>query len=352
MKYLLSEAHGIGDCILILPVAKAIKKADPQAEVVVFTSSNKKKIKINEGIMSLQHYVDRIEYYSATEKLHSLGFLIKNMCKRYDYGIVVQDYDTPEASSIPSKIVKLCAKHTCGVRMTQNPAIKYDMYIEREKGVRRDEYFLRALRELGINVEKDETDLLDKELVLQNMPQTDIDRSRKTIAIVMGTAPVSRRTEDGVKTNDAKAWPYENWHQLITKFSENQMNTILMGGGKEQTELKQSSLSFNAPNVYNYVGKLSIKQSIALLGLADVVVGADTGLMHCAGAMEKPSLTLFGCTDWHEYLPFGQKSEHITANVDCSPCFGTLKSVTCEHKRCMKAITVEQVFKRTVELVT
>ena len=33
MKYLLCEAHGIGDCILILPIAKAIKMADKNAYI-------------------------------------------------------------------------------------------------------------------------------------------------------------------------------------------------------------------------------------------------------------------------------------------------------------------------------
>ena len=43
MKYLLCEAHGIGDCIMILPIAKAIKMYDPNAYIKVFTCSNKKR---------------------------------------------------------------------------------------------------------------------------------------------------------------------------------------------------------------------------------------------------------------------------------------------------------------------
>lgn len=230
MKYLLSEAHGIGDCILILPVAKAIKNADPEAEVVVFTSSNKNKIKINEGIMSLQHYVDRIEYYSAAEKWHSVKFLVKSMLKRYDYGIVVQDYDTPETSAIPSQIVRLCAKKTCGTRITKRPSIKHDCYIDREKGIRRDNYFLRALQKLNIHTELDEENLFDEGKIKAYVPQFEYDRSKKTIAIVMGTASVSLRTSEGVKTHDAKSWSLQNWKKMTMKLSENKMNTILLGG--------------------------------------------------------------------------------------------------------------------------
>lgn len=350
MKFLLSEAHGIGDCILILPVAKAIKNADPEAEVVVFTSSNKKKIKINEGIMSLQHYVDRIEYYSATEKWQSLKFLLKNIMKRYDYGIVIQDYDTPQTSSIPSKIVRLCAKQTCGVKITKNDAIKYDMYIDREEGVKRDEYFFRALRKLGLKIEPDEDNLLDDKLVKDNLPDVQLNENQKTIAIILGTAPVSRKTEQGILSNNSKEWPYEYWKDLVDRLSKH-YNIILLGGPKESKELQNKQISFSHKNIINLVGKYNIKQSIAALSLADIVIGADTGLMHCAGALDKPTITLFGCTDYKEYLPFGRKSEYIASAVDCSPCFGDLKAVTCKDKKCMRAITVDMVEKKIYETI-
>ncbi len=46
------------------PIAKAIKMADKNAYIKVFTSSDKNKILINRSIMDLQNYVDDIEYYS------------------------------------------------------------------------------------------------------------------------------------------------------------------------------------------------------------------------------------------------------------------------------------------------
>lgn len=104
--------------------------------------------------MDLQNYVDDIEYYSKTEKWHSLRFLFTNILKRYDYGIVIQDYDTESTSSIPSLIVRLCCAKTCGTMITRNSKIKYDCYVNREVGIRRDEYFHRAARLLNLNVER------------------------------------------------------------------------------------------------------------------------------------------------------------------------------------------------------
>ena len=349
MKYLLCDAHGIGDCILILPVAKAIKKADPNAEIVVFTSSNKKKIGINRGIMKLQNYVDRFEYYSSKEILHTIYFTIRNSIKRFDYGIVVQDYDNQGVSSIPSYIVRLCAKKTCGTKILSNKNIKYDIFIEREKGVCRDEYFRRALRIFGIEVDKVDTDLLDTNKVKANIPDINIDEAKQTVALVLGTAPVSLKTDEGVKTNDTKRWPYENWIKLADKLS-GQFNVLLLGGPREANEIKQLFNNILDKTIYNLAGSYKIEQSISLLSLADVVVGADTGLMHCAGALGKPSITLFGCTDHNEYLPFGKNSFYIQSDVDCSPCFGTVQSVLCEHKKCMSLISVTEVYNRILKV--
>ena len=84
---------------------------------------------------------------------------------------------------------------------------------------------------------------------------------------------------------------------------------------------------------------------------SEIIIGADTGLMHCAGALDKPSLTLFGCTDYREYLPFGNKSYYLSSGRKCSPCFGTEISYTCENKECMEEITVQMVLDKAIEIL-
>ena len=86
--------------------------------------------------------------------------------------------------------------------------------------------------------------------------------------------------------------------------------------------------------------------------MSTIVVGADTGLMHCAGALGKSSLTLFGSTNPKEYLPFGKKSHYIYLNLECAPCFGTLNSVMCEQNKCMRLISVDVVYNKVINLTS
>lgn len=351
MKYFLCEAHGIGDCILILPIAKSIKMFDKNAYIKVFTCSDKNKIQINKSIMELQTYVDDIEYYSKTEIWHSLNFLFTNMLKRYDYGIVIQDYDAETTSVIPSLFVRLCCAKTCGTMITKNHKIKYDCYVRREIGIRRDEYFRRAAKTLNLEVEKVDDNLLDHNLVNKYLPAISIKEDLPVIALVVGTAPVSFRTSKGMLTNNTKEWAYEKWMQLADMLTLHGCNVLLLGGKKEKEKLHSLKRLKKNAHIYDFVGDLNIKESIAVLGISSVVVGADTGLMHCAGALGKKSLTLFGCTDPKEYLPFGKDSQYIDMGIKCSPCFGTVAAVTCKHKRCMDLITVEMVFNRIMSML-
>lgn len=352
MKYLLCDAHGIGDCILILPLAKAIKEADSDAYIKVFTKSDKKKIGINKSIMSLQKYVDDIEYYSRSEIMHSLHFIINNMLKHYDYGIVIQDYDTKGTSSIPSLVVNLCCKKTCGTLITNNKRIKYDYYVKKKTGDRRDKLFFYAAQKLSISLSRNDGVLLDNSLVKTNIPPIKFDEKLPVIVLVVGTAPVSMKTNEGFLVNSPKAWFYVNWFSLAKRLADSCFNVILLGGTKEKLEVERLSFGINNnKRIYNCIGRYEIKNSIAILELASIVVGADTGLMHCAGALGKNSLTLFGCTDPQEYLSFGNKSHFIYAGIECSPCFGTIKSVICNEVKCMKEITVDTVYDKIINIL-
>ncbi len=125
----------------------------------------------------------------------------------------------------------------------------------------------------------------------------------------------------------------DNGRRLMAQFGEQGVDAKLVSKLQRSTTIKTRFLADNNQQILR------------------LVVGADTGLMHCAGALGKPSLTLFGCTDPKEYLPFGKNSKYICANAECSPCFGTLNSVRCEHKKCMQLISVEEVYTRIIDML-
>ena len=318
--------------------------------IKAFCRSSKRRIAINQMMMNLQNYIDELDYYASEEPIHSLRLIIANGYNKFDIGFGIQTSKNYNVSIMPSRILNLGAKRTYGFK-TKNPRIKYDVYVDYQNGMRVTEIPFNILKAAQINVSFDYKNLLDGSRLHQFVGLTEKERVHPSVSLCIGTAPVSQRLESGLKTNTPKRWSYDYWIELAYKLADLNCNVFLLGGNKEQEETKQLLSQVLPVNIKNYIGKCSILESLSVLNESQIVVGADTGLMHCAGALGIKTLTLFGCTDYKEYLPIGEESYYIASDESCSPCFGSAQSVLCEHHNCMKNISVERVFNKVVELL-
>lgn len=356
MKYLIYCGPGIGDWILILPMARRIKESDKDAFIMTMVRSDSNRIGLTKELQKLQSYIDEVDYYSANDIKHDFGFLVKIGIKKYDYGFVLQYTDSKFTSEWPGIIVNIAAKKTCGIKLSYKPNVKYDYEIVREEGIRIVDYSMRMLDKVGIGQKADYTqeEFLNKELLIKGVEKLDIPFNEgKLVALVLGTAPVSG-VIDGVRySNPAKNWPYENWLSLAAKFEESGYKVLLLGGKKELQEMEEvCDLSKLPSNIMNLVGKSSIVESMGVILNSKITIGADTGLMHCAGALGVTALTLFGCTDYREYLAYGKHSYYIKADCECAPCFGNDQSLKCNTYECMKKVQVDKVFDYALSLIS
>ena len=342
-KFLIFYGSGIGDFTIILPVAKAIKEKYENAYICAFNVSDKNRIKINEEIMKYQTLIDDIRYYSFSEKKHSVSLLLKLGFKAFDYGIVCQ-YNDSSNSKWPYRICSFVCKKNLFLENRLVKGVKFNVKKEGNKQVY--QYYLDALKTIGINSSSNVENLFDVKKIESINVSNFIDDHKKYISLCVGTADVFAKGKDGqVLHNNSKQWPYDLWAMLAKKLALDGYNVIFLGGKKEKEEASNIFSEINNDRVINLLGELSIAQSIAVMYKTDILIGADTGLMHCAGALNKKLLVLFGCTDYHEYLPLGNNSYYLSANLPCSPCFGTEKAITCKNKDCMKQLKTETVYK-------
>ena len=78
-----------------------------------------------------------------------------------------------------------------------------------------------------------------------------------------------------------KCWPQENYCKLVRMLSDKykSMKLILLGSNFEQGE------SFiQNDNVLNLCGRLTLRETVALMQFTTLYIGNDTGLMHIASA--------------------------------------------------------------------
>lgn len=353
VKYLINIGPGIGDWIIAMPMVRRIKLNDSNAFITTLTCSNKKRaFALRESFFPLQKWVDSMEYYSVREPLHDIKMLLRLGFKKYDYYFKSSYTDSPYISVWPNRIMRFAAKKGVGVHLINKPEFTYDFEIPFHADNNVYETSLKLLERIGIHKHEDEdkTDLFDVPKVKSQFKTLGISTKKQIIALVPGTAEVPVTADGKNGTKPAKRWPYEYWDALAKRFISDGYQVIILGGESEREDIQRGSF-FDDIELINLCGKTSVMESCAVLCHSVLAVGGDTGMMHCAGAVGTPSLTLFGCTDYKNYLAYGNKSYYITSKEKCSPCFGRTGLLTCDDFVCMKHISTDEVYKKALSII-
>ena len=124
-----------------------------------------------------------------------------------------------------------------------------------------------------------------------------------------------------------KNWPEANWLKLIQNLKAN-FFIIQLGDDKEP--------SFK--DTYRYAGKLSMRESAAILSTANYFIGPDSLLMHIANGLDIPSTIIFGGSRPVDCFGYSQ-NVNLGSTPQCSPCWIHEGYESCDHDlRCMKEI--------------
>ena len=99
-----------------------------------------------------------------------------------------------------------------------------------------------------------------------------------------------------------KCWRDQNFSHLINLLLKNKNYHLCIIGSKED----EKRISANdSSQLTNLCGKLSLRQSAAMVSLSDFVICNSSLCMHLAGAFRIPSLTLLG--EWYDSAELHQK---------------------------------------------
>ena len=125
---------------------------------------------------------------------------------------------------------------------------------------------------------------------------------------------------------------------------------IMLLGGKDVYEEGEQVVAQLGERATNGCGKYTLYQSAAIIQHADCVITGDTGLMHIAAALHKPTAVIFGSTipefGCYPYMP-GERNLFRNFEVcplHCRPC-SKLGSSKCKRKhfKCMNNISATDV---------
>jgi heptosyltransferase-1 len=133
---------------------------------------------------------------------------------------------------------------------------------------------------------------------------------------------------------ETKRWPTEKFAALVSPIKQKMgLKTVVAGGPGDSILAQQIGADFDL------TGKTDLRQMVALLERARLVIAGDTGPMHIAAALGRPLVSPYGATSPTRTGPFRRLDTVIRVEIPCSPCY----SRTCSHQSCMKWLKIEPV---------
>ena len=144
-----------------------------------------------------------------------------------------------------------------------------------------------------------------------------------------------------------KNWPPARWGALAGELARRYGTAPLVVGGPREGELVDAVVAASGGRARGVAGTLSLGGLTALQRRARLVIATDSGPLHLAALVGAPVVGLYGPADPAEFGPWCPPHRQRVVRVDlpCSPC-RTLVAPACGARvepACVRGITVDGV---------
>ncbi|SHK61073.1 3-deoxy-D-manno-octulosonic-acid transferase [Selenomonas ruminantium] len=335
-KILILRLSAIGDVLHATPVARELKKIQPDCHITWLASPPadillQENPYIDELLVWDRRPLDKafasFDLPAAYRELKKARALLQ--ARHFD---LVLDIQGLFLTGILARLSG--ARRRIGIheRHEGNPFFMSEMApnIESPHKVRR---YLSALLPLGFHLE-DFTPGLTLNLPAELdgfaagfWQEHDIDPQRPILMVTVRT------------TWPDKNWEPENFGLALRNLPED-VQIVFCGSSGEAGFITTAQKQMNRPSL-SIAGETSLMELAALLKSADLLLSCDTGPLHIADAVGCRTLSLWGPTQPDVYGPLTAGHEFIISPHECRRCLKT----KCKYKTnaCMKAITPEMV---------
>ena len=137
---------------------------------------------------------------------------------------------------------------------------------------------------------------------------------------------------------ETKRWFAERWIELIRILNEKNLDLffLLLWGTDGEKALAED---IHAKTDTAIAPPLSLKEVLALVKEADLLISGDTFALQAACALSRPVVGIFGPTSPKRNGPFSEQDRVAFHEMECSHCYKR----KCSNLECLKKITPQEV---------
>lgn len=320
---LLIRPGGIGDAVLLIPSLLALKAQYPHAEITILAERR------NAAVFTLCPQIDHLLLYDSPS-----GFL---KAIKGNFDLVIDTEQWHRLSAVVTRLIN--APVSIGYATNERSRLFTHpvAYSQEEYEM---ESFFHLLAPLGMH----ESETPERFLALPATAATNALRllepvgEKKFVTIFPGASIPERR------------WGADRFRsvaELLAAFGI----AVVVVGGKEDRE--QGDMIVAGGTGFNLAGRTSLAETAAIIDRSALLVSGDSGVLHIAVGLGKPTVSLFGPGRARNWAPRGSIHTVINKGLSCSPCttFGTTPRCPT-NADCMKKIGVDEVFNAVAVLLT
>lgn len=326
---ILSRTDSLGDVVLSLPLAGAIKKQDAGIKVLFIGRTYSK------SIIEASEFVDQfINYDELSKKTKSdqVSFF-----KDLNANAIIHIFPQKE-------IAKLAKKSNIPIRIGTSHRFFHVLTCNRKVNLgRKNSYLhesqlnLKLLGPLGIKNDYSLGAISDlygfKNYVELNENLSGLISTKRFNLILH---PKSK--------GSAREWGLENFAELIELLTEDKYK-IFVTGTKEEGNLMLDFLEKYKSRINDLTGTLSLAELLSFISKVDGLVAASTGPLHIAAATGIKAIGIFApMRPIHpgRWKPIGKKADYVVLDKKCNDC---KDGGLCN---CILSITPNQVYQKLI----
>lgn len=332
-KILVIRPGGIGDAVLLYPALLALRQEFPGSAIHVLAE------KRNAGILTGCPYIDSVLLYDSSP-LKTLSAVIKE-----GYDVVI---DTEQWHRMTAALAYLTrAAVRAGFATNDERARQLTHPVTH----RREDYEAVSFLNLVSAVTR-------KEYTFdEDKPFLPIDRNKYAGAVSMVEEFKSGKSATvGVFTGATvkeRRWGTEKFAALSKALAEEGLGIVFLGGPGDVQDSAEVKSGLDYKSVLDLTGKTSLMETAAVISVLDVLVSADTGLMHIAYGAGTPTVSLFGAGIEEKWAPRGRRHSIINKHLPCSPCTEFGYTPPCPYGvECLREIGVDEVKESALNLLS
>ncbi len=320
MNVMIVRLGGIGDAILALPVAAAVRKALPGSRVTMLAAERAAPI--------FDHHPD-VQRVQTVRENARLGDLIELFRGAVDAAVFLMPYRRLMWAAFLARVpVRVATGYRWYSVLANRRVYQHRKHFTKHES----EYNLDLLQ--GLRVEP--SPLIPPRLVL-----TDPERQGGRDRISALPSPCILIHPGGVTS---RLWSGKRYWELVCRMADQGVGVLLTGSGEERERFLREVPEARQPlrGVLDLMGELTLRQLMGTVAAVRAVVSGPTGPAHIAAALGVPTVSIFDPRRLSALIRWRPLGSGVVVRPDVPECPRCVFEA-CPYWDCLDRLTVDVV---------